>query len=105
MFDESTHNEKIKHVYGNYNFWSWFRYWYLDSVNYVTFLLLDKGYFDYDYEKTEREDIVRWEDTVRSDDEIREIMAGFGIGVQRKKKPETLEEIQNYIIKQESYGS
>ena len=68
-------------------------------------LLLDKGYFDYDFEKAEREEIVTWEDTVRSDEEIREIMAGFGIGVNRKKKPETLEELQEYIIKQEGYGS
>lgn len=64
-------------------------------------LLLDKGYFDYDYEKCERE--LKWEDTVRSDEEMRNIFAGFGIGV--PKKPETLEEIQNHIIKQESYGS
>jgi len=68
-------------------------------------LLLDKGYFDYDYERIEREEVVTWEDTVRSDEEIRDIMAGFGIGIKRKKKPETLEDIQDYIIKQESYGS
>ena len=67
-------------------------------------LLLDKGYFDYDFEKSEKEDVVTWEETARSDEEIKEIMAGFGIGVKRKK-PETLEEIQNYIIKQESYGN
>lgn len=66
-------------------------------------LLLDKGYFDYDYQKYEKE--LRWEDTVRSDEEIRDIMAGFGIGVAKPKKPETLDEIQNHIIKQESYGS
>ncbi|MBO7510041.1 MAG: hypothetical protein J6T35_02560 [Bacteroidales bacterium] len=68
-------------------------------------LLLDKGYFDYDFEKTEKEEVITYEDTVRSDEEIRDIMAGFGIGVQRKKKPQTLEELQDYIIKQESYGS
>lgn len=67
-------------------------------------LLLDKGYFDYDFERTEREEVVTYEDTARSDEEISEIMAGFGIGVKRKK-PETLEEIQNHIIKQERYGS
>ena len=60
-------------------------------------LLLDKGYFDYDYEKCERE--LRWEDTVKSDDEVRSILAGFGIGT-AAKKPETLEDIQNHIIKQ-----
>ena len=59
-------------------------------------MLLDKGYYDYDFEKVERE--LRWEDTVRSDDEMRGILAGFGIGT-AKKKPETLEEIQNHIIK------
>ena len=60
-------------------------------------MLLDKGYFDYDFQKVERE--TRWEDTVRSDDEMRSILAGFGIGT-AKKKPETLEDIQNHIIKQ-----
>ena len=60
-------------------------------------MLLDKGYFDYDFQKVERE--TRWEDTVRSDDEMRSILAGFGIGT-AAKKPETLEDIQNHIIKQ-----
>ena len=68
-------------------------------------LLLDKGYFDYDFERSEKEEVVTYEDTVRSDEEIREIMAGFGIGVKRKKEQRTLEEMQNYIIKQEGYGS
>ena len=66
-------------------------------------LLLDKGYFDYDYEKCERE--LRWEDTVKSDEEVSSMLSMFGIGTRAKKKPETLEDIQNHIIKQESYGS
>lgn len=99
----STHNEKIKQIYGNYGFWSWFRYWYLDSVNYVTMLLLDKGYFDYDFEKVARE--VKWEDTVKSDEEVADMLSMFGMGPKARKKPETTEEIQNYIIKQEGYGS
>lgn len=68
-------------------------------------LLLDKGYFDYDFERSEKEEVVTYEDTVRSDEEIREIMAGFGIGVKRKREQRTLEEMQNYIIKQEGYGN
>lgn len=68
-------------------------------------LLLDKGYFDYDFERSEKEEVVTYEDTVRSDEEIREIMAGFGIGVKRKREQRTLEEMQKYIIKQEGYGS
>lgn len=67
-------------------------------------IMIDKGYFDYDFEKSEKETVVTYEESRRSDEEIRDIMAGFGIGVQRKN-PETLEEIQNHIIKQESYGS
>ena len=68
-------------------------------------LLLDKGYFDYDYEKVEtHQEIVNWEDTVKSDEEVADMLAMFGIGT-RMKKPETMEEIQNHIIKQECYGS
>ena len=101
----SEHNERIKYVYGNYCWWSWFRYWYLDSCNLVTMLLIDKGYFDYDFEKFGiLEQGKDWADTVRSDEEMDEIMKGFGFG-RRTKKPETLEEIQSHILKQESYGS
>ena len=87
-------------MYGNYNFWSWFRYWYVDSVNYVTMLLLDKGYFDYDYEKVSAPaPVVDWESTIRTEEELHEMLAGFGFGVKKKKKPETLEEIQEHVIK------
>ena len=66
-------------------------------------LLLDKGYFDYDYETVEKpEPIVKWEDTVKTDEEVQDILSAFGLG---KKKPQTTEDIQNYIIKQEGYGS
>lgn len=61
-------------------------------------LLLDKGYFDYDFEKVDAPaPIVNWEDTIKSDAEVQNILSIFGMG---KKKPETAEEIQNHIIKQ-----
>lgn len=102
-FGFSGHNERIKYVYGNYNFWSWLRYWYLDSCNLVSMIMVDKGYFDYDYERVESPiPVVNWEDTVKSDEEVADMLAMFGM---RPKKPQTLEEIQNHIIKQESYGS
>lgn len=67
--------------------------------------LIDKGYYDYDYERvTKPEDMVKWEDTVKTDDELHEMLSGFGFGIKKPKKPETLEEIQEYIIKEESYG-
>jgi hypothetical protein len=67
-------------------------------------LLLDKGYFDYDFEKVDApEPVINWEDTIKSDEEVNGILSVFGLGQQNK--PKTLEEIQNHIIKQESYGS
>ena len=51
FFKESENNEKIKAVYGNYGFWAWVRYWYIDTENIIRLLLADKGYHDYDYEE------------------------------------------------------
>jgi hypothetical protein len=66
-------------------------------------MLLDKGYFDYDFEKVEApEPIIDWEDTVLDEEETANVVAMFGIG--RRKKPETIEEIQTYLIKEEGYG-
>lgn len=64
-------------------------------------MLLDKGYFDYDYVKMEKpEELATFDNTVKSDEEVSSMLSTFGIGTRSKKKPETLEEIQNYIIKQ-----
>lgn len=93
-------------MYGDYCFWSWFRYWYLDSVNYVTLLLLDKGYYDYDHvQPEEKKRIVTYEESVKSDEEVCNLLAGFGLKQFANKKPKTIDEIQKHIIEQESYGS
>jgi len=64
-------------------------------------LLLDKGYFDYDYEKVEKPpQFVDWVDTIKTDEEVVDMLSNFGFGHLKKKKPETTEEIQNHIIKQ-----
>lgn len=77
----------------------------MDSCNVVTMLLVDKGYFDYDFEKFGVLDEGRdWVETIRTDAELDGILSGFGFG-KRTKKPKTTEEIQNHIIKQEHYGS
>ncbi len=63
-------------------------------------LLMDKGYYDYDFEKTEAYvPPVNWEDTIKSEEEVDGILAMFGMGANRKK-PETVEEIQAHILKQ-----
>ena len=87
-------------MYGNYCWWSWFRYFYLDSCNLVTMILVDKGYYDYDFEKTEAYvPPVNWDDTIKTDEEVNGILAMFGMSAKRGK-PETDEEIQSYILKQ-----
>ena len=62
-------------------------------------MLLDKGYYDYDYERESKP--VLWDDTVKTDEELTEMLSGFGFGGRTNKKPETVEEIQNYIIQEE----
>lgn len=64
-------------------------------------MLLDKGYFDYDYEKVEKSpQFVDWVDTIKTDEEVVDMLSNFGFSHLKKKKPETTEEIQNHIIKQ-----
>ena len=68
-------------------------------------ILVDKGYYDYDYERVEKPvPVVDWESTIKTDEEVQGILSMFGLG-RATKKPETLDEIQDHIIKQESYGS
>ena len=89
----STHNERIKQAYGNFCFWSWFRYWYVDSANLVTMILMDKGYYDYDYEQT----AAPVEYREKTQEELENALSQFGIG--QRPKPQSEEEIQEYIIK------
>lgn len=100
VFLFSTDNEKIKVIYGNYCFWSWLRYWHLDSADFITLLLMDKGYYDYDYavpdEKTR--DIMN---AAKSDDELKEKLSKLGFG-KRKKKPATPEELQQRVWEEEN---
>ena len=60
-------------------------------------MLYDKGYYDYDFERIEKE--AKWEQTILSQEELAGKLSMFGIG---KKKPEpmSLEEIQEHVIKQ-----
>ena len=62
-------------------------------------LLLDKGYFDYDFEEVEKP--VNWEDTVKSDEEVADMLEMFGMGPKVQKAPQNTEEIQEYIIREE----
>jgi len=60
-------------------------------------ILIDKGYFDYDFEKVAAP-APNWEDTILDEEQTENLLAMFGMG--KQKKPETTEELQEYIIKQ-----
>lgn len=104
LFAEATDNEKIKAIYGNYNLWSWLRYWLIDTENWVTFMLLDKSYYDYDYEKPS----VRTEAALTaatSDDELEAKLRGMGLNVRPKKKTLTAEELQAEVMAEEKLAA
>lgn len=86
-FSLSTHNDKIKYIYGNYNFWSWFRYWYIDTIYQQTLMIIDKGFYDYEYDNAKKA-----EPTLKSnklnDEELRERLARIGIGTNTNEKQE-----------------
>lgn len=61
-------------------------------------MLVDKGYYDYDFErKKEQAKQMLYEDTVKSENEVRGLLARFGIG---QPKAESLEELQVLAMKE-----
>lgn len=75
-------------IYGSYGLWPWLRYWFLDSENYVAFMLLDKGYYDYDYEAVKEPVLTAEDKEIWSQEKLHAIL-----GV-RPKKTLTPEELQ-----------
>lgn len=99
FFAEATDNDKIEAIYGNYGFWSWLRYWWLDTENYVTFMLMDKGYYDYDYETVKTSPVTVPHE--QSEERTQRMMDRFGFGkVKSIKKPLTPAEVQSEIMKE-----
>lgn len=98
----TAHNEKIKAIYGNYCFWSWFRYWYLDSADLITLMLMDKGYYDYDYEKPSAR-VEAAMSAVKSDAELVEKLKQSGFTL--KKKVVSAEALQTEVMAERSAGS
>ena len=64
-------------------------------------MLVDKGYYDYDFErKKERAKQMLYEDTVKSESEVRGLLARFGIGKPSAEQSdgESLEELQELAM-------
>ena len=67
-------------------------------------MLVDKGYYDYDFErKKERVKQMLYEDTVKSESEVRGLLARFGIG-NAERSEESLEELQEMAMKEIAQG-
>jgi hypothetical protein len=62
-------------------------------------MLVDKGYYDYDFERVKANTQLLYEDTVKSDSEVRGLLSRFGIG---KPKEQSIEELQEYVMSENS---
>lgn len=63
-------------------------------------MLIDKGYYDYDFEVVEKQ--ITFESTIKTDEEVAEMTSRFGFGKKQKKLSEmTAEELQAHAIKEE----
>lgn len=91
-FESTSHNERIKALYGNYNFWSWLRYWYLDSADFIAMMAIDKSYFDYDYEEKARK-YAKSNKPKRTAQQQKAILQRFGFG-NVKTAQEVIEQAQ-----------
>ena len=100
MFQCSTDNDKIKAIYGNYGFWSWLRYWHLDSADLVLMVLMDKGYYDYDYEAEKASPASVAHE--QSEERTQGMMDRFGFGkVKSIRKPPSPAELQAEVMAEE----
>ena len=64
-------------------------------------MLIDKGYYDYDFKAVaKRQKQLLYEDTVKSEEETRSMLARFGIGTASQKDPKDMdmEELQEYAM-------
>lgn len=63
-------------------------------------MLIDKGYYDYDFKAVaKKQKQLLYEDTVKSEEETRNLLALFGISTATKEpKDMDMEELQEYAM-------
>ncbi len=64
-------------------------------------MLIDKGYYDYDFKTIQKKPAqILFEDTVKTEEQTRNMLARFGIGIEKKKEPKdmNMEELQEYAM-------
>ena len=85
------------------------RYWYIDSANFVTLMLIDKGYYDYDYEEPKRKKQSA-PTKAKSDAETAKMLSRFGVGTaanaaaERDLRQMSMEQLQAYAMADASEG-
>lgn len=72
------------------------RYWYLDTENMVSFMLMDKGYYDYDYEKPSARTSAAL-GAATNDEQIEADLKRMGLNVRRRRP--TPEQLQTDVMK------
>lgn len=64
---------------------------------------MDKGFYDYDYNYTEP--VVQqktYEESVKSDDEVKDMLGAFGWFGKKKKEPLSAEQLQSEVMAEEN---
>lgn len=87
------------------------RYWYIDSANFVTLMLIDKGYYDYDFEEPKRKKHSA-PTKAKSDAETAKMLSRFGVGTAAAKNESAatdlrsmdMEQLQAYAMADASEG-
>lgn len=88
------------------------RYWYIDSANFVTLMLIDKGYYDYDFEEPKHKKQSA-PTKAKSDAETAKMLSRFGVGTaaatrddskERYLRKMDIEQLQAYAMADGSKG-
>lgn len=64
-------------------------------------MLIDKGYYDYDFKTIpQKPTVILFEDTVKDEVQTKSMLARFGIGTAAQKDPKDMdmEELQEYAM-------
>lgn len=75
------------------------RYWYIDSANFVTLMLIDKGYYDYDFEEPKHKKQSA-PTKAKSDAETAKMLSRFGVGTAAAKKESAATDLRKMDMEQ-----
>ena len=93
--------EKINAIYGSTGLWNQLRYWWLDTENYTSFMLMDKGFYDYDYSEP-KGGVAKGRNITKATDpeKLKAKLARLGI-TQQPSAPLAPAELQAEVMREE----